>query len=141
MREARAEMEELNMINIEPNEAPVATTSGVGGASEGAPSRNGARRKTVSLQAKKPTKATASRATKAKKALERVPSPRTGTKGAKVLEMLARGKAATLAQIMKVTGWQAHSVRGFLSIAAKKHRIKIHSTRNEAGDRIYRIIK
>jgi hypothetical protein len=33
------------------------------------------------------------------------------------------------------------SVRGFISIAAKKHSIKIESAKNEAGDRVYKIAK
>ena len=40
---------------------------------------------------------------------------------------------------MKTTAWQAHSVRGFLSTAAKKHGLKIESTKTEAGDRVYQI--
>jgi hypothetical protein len=42
---------------------------------------------------------------------------------------------------MKATEWQAHSVRGFVSVAAKKHRLKIESAKNEAGDRAYKIAK
>ena len=55
--------------------------------------------------------------------------------------MIGRAKGATLAEIMKAADWQAHSVRGFISTAAKKHGAKIESTRNEAGDRVYRIVK
>ena len=40
---------------------------------------------------------------------------------------------------MKASDWQAHSVRGFLSTAAKKHRLKIESTRTETGNRLYKI--
>jgi hypothetical protein len=40
---------------------------------------------------------------------------------------------------MKATDWQAHSVRGFLSTAAKKHGIKIESAKNEAGERAYSV--
>jgi hypothetical protein len=36
---------------------------------------------------------------------------------------------------------QAHSVRGFLSTAAKKHGLKIEPTKTEAGDRVYQIKK
>ena len=42
---------------------------------------------------------------------------------------------------MKATDWQAHSVRGFLSTAGKKHGLKIESTKNEAGERTYKIAK
>ncbi len=68
-------------------------------------------------------------------------APHTESKGGKIIEMIGRTKGATLAEIMKTTGWQAHSVRGYISTAAKKHRIKIESTRNEAGNRLYKIAK
>jgi len=42
---------------------------------------------------------------------------------------------------MKATSWQAHSVRGFLSTAAKKHGLRIESTKTEARDRIYHVKK
>ena len=66
-------------------------------------------------------------------------TPRAESKGAKILELIGRPKGATLAEIMKTTAWQAHSVRGFLSTAAKKHGLKIESTKTEAGDRVYQI--
>jgi len=65
-------------------------------------------------------------------------APRAESKGAKILDMIARAKGATLAEIMKATDWQAHSVRGFISIAAKKHSINIESSKNDAGDRVYK---
>jgi len=40
---------------------------------------------------------------------------RQGSKTARVLELVKRSGGATLKHIMKATGWQAHSVRGFLS--------------------------
>jgi len=66
---------------------------------------------------------------------------RDGSKAAKVLELLKRSDGATLAELMKATGWQAHSVRGFLSTAGKKHKLKIESTRNGARERTYKIAK
>jgi hypothetical protein len=68
-------------------------------------------------------------------------APRAESKGAKILEMIGRAKGATLAEIMKATDWQAHSVRGFISTAAKKHGVKIESAKNDAGDRTYRSAK
>jgi hypothetical protein len=68
-------------------------------------------------------------------------APRAESKGAKILDMIARAKGATLAEIMKTTDWQAHSVRGFISTAGKKHGVKIESAKNDAGERTYRIGK
>jgi hypothetical protein len=62
-------------------------------------------------------------------------------KGARILEMVGRAQGATLAEITKATGWQAHSVRGFLSTAVRKREIKIESSKSEAGDRTYRIVE
>src|SRR5438309_330636 len=67
--------------------------------------------------------------------------PRAESKGAKILELIGRPKGASLAEIQKATDWQAHSVRGFLSTAAKKHGLKIESTKTEAGDRVYQVKK
>ena len=68
-------------------------------------------------------------------------APRPKSKGAKILELIGRPKGATLAEIVKATDWQKHSIRGFLSTAAKKHGLKIESTKTEAGDRVYQIKK
>ena len=68
-------------------------------------------------------------------------TPRAESKGAKILELIGRPKGATLAEIQKATDWQAHSVRGFLSTAAKKHKLNIESAKNEAGERLYKIAK
>jgi hypothetical protein len=68
-------------------------------------------------------------------------APRAESKGAKIIDMIGRAKGATLAEIMKATAWQAHSVRGFISTAAKKNRIKIESSKNDSGDRVYKIAK
>ena len=60
------------------------------------------------------------------------------SKQARVIAMLQSPTGTTIAAIMKATGWQAHSVRGFISTAGKKHGVEIESTKNEAGDRLYR---
>jgi hypothetical protein len=68
-------------------------------------------------------------------------TPRAESKGGKILALIGRPKGATLAEIMKTTDWQAHSVRGFLSTAAKKHKLHIESAKNETGERNYKIAK
>src|SRR5262249_9312609 len=62
-------------------------------------------------------------------------------KKAEVLAMMKRAKGATLAEIMEATGWQAHTVRGFVSILGSKGGEKVESSKNASGDRTYRIAK
>jgi hypothetical protein len=50
--------------------------------------------------------------------------PREGTKQQQVLAMLRRPEGTTVAQIAKVTGWQAHTVRGFFA-GLKKRGIEV----------------
>ena len=68
-------------------------------------------------------------------------TPRADSKGSKILALIGRPKGATLAEITTATEWQAHSVRGFISTASKKHNVNIESSKNEAGDRVYQIKK
>ena len=91
-------------------------------------------------------KASPEKAKTGKKAAKPAPAkeastPRAESKGAKILELIGRPKGASLAEIVKATDWQKHSIRGFLSTAAKKHGLKIESTKSEAGDRVYQIRK
>lgn len=65
---------------------------------------------------------------------------REGSKKAVVLEMLRRPEGATLADIQAATGWQAHSVRGFLSGSlGKKMGLTIESLKTSEGARAYRV--
>jgi hypothetical protein len=86
-----------------------------------------------STSAKKGTKGA-----KAAKAAKKESSSRKGSKTEKVLELLKRPNGATLAELMKATSWQAHSVRGFLSgTVGKKLGFKLESTKAEDGERTY----
>jgi hypothetical protein len=65
---------------------------------------------------------------------------REGSKTAKVLELLKRPGGATMKELMKATGWQPHSVRGFLSgTIGKKMGVKVESTKGEDGERSYSV--
>jgi hypothetical protein len=46
-----------------------------------------------------------------------------------VIALMKRVKGATLAEIMSVTKWQAHTVRGFISILGTKGGEKIESSK------------
>jgi hypothetical protein len=65
---------------------------------------------------------------------------RPDSKTAKVLAMLRRTEGATLQQIMGVTGWQAHSVRGFVSgTLGKKLHLTVVSAKGQDGQRRYSV--
>jgi hypothetical protein len=68
-----------------------------------------------------------------------LPKARAGTKHAQVVAMLQDRAGATIAAIMAATGWQQHSVRGFLAgVVRKKLGLNLVSERGESG-RVYRI--
>ena len=90
------------------------------------------------LAAKKEAKPASKKAAKVKEAKV----PREFSKKAIVLDLLRRPKGATMAEIAKATDWQNHSIRGFISgNLTKKMGLKVESTKNEAGERTYRIAK
>jgi hypothetical protein len=65
---------------------------------------------------------------------------RTGTKNAQVVAMLQDRAGTTIAAIMAATGWQQHSVRGFLAgVVRKKLGLNLVSEPGESG-RVYRIV-
>jgi Protein of unknown function (DUF3489) len=65
---------------------------------------------------------------------------RVGTKQDRVLSLLRRPEGVTLAVIMKATGWQQHSVRGFLAgVVRKKLDLALQSAKSD-DERFYRIV-
>jgi hypothetical protein len=64
---------------------------------------------------------------------------RSNTKSAQIINLLEQRAGATLRSIMDLTGWQAHSVRGFLRAQlSKKRGLRIESFTRK-GERVYRI--
>lgn len=62
------------------------------------------------------------------------------TKSDTVLKLLRAAKGASVNDLMKATGWQAHSVRGFLSGAVKKKLgLAVVSEIGKDGTRRYRV--
>jgi hypothetical protein len=77
---------------------------------------------------------------KSQKGAKSGPGAREGSKAAKVLDLLRRTDGASLKELMKAIGWQAHSVRGFLSgTIGKKMGLKLASAKSENGERRYSI--
>ena len=62
------------------------------------------------------------------------------TKTDKIIALLQRNTGATVSELAKATGWQRHSVHGFMSgTVKKKHGLEIKSTKEEDKDRRYRV--
>jgi len=79
-------------------------------------------------------------AKKAPTSPKKADSVRDGSKAAKILDLLKRPDGATAKELMKATGWQPHSLRGFLSgTVSKKMGLSVTSTKGEDGERTYSV--
>jgi hypothetical protein len=77
---------------------------------------------------------------KSAKQAKPVAGVREGSKAAKVLGLLRRPDGASLKELMKATGWLAHSVRGFLSgTVGKKMKLTVASAKDADGERRYSV--
>jgi hypothetical protein len=107
--------------NRAPRRAPVALAKGKAG-------KKATPAKKAPKGAKKATPAAKEKAT------------RSGSKTNKILELLKQPGGVTASALMKATGWQPHSVRGFLSgTVGKKMGLTVVSTKGEDGERNYSI--
>jgi hypothetical protein len=96
--------------------------------------------KTKSSPRRKPAKQRASKLRKRSSATAASVSRRTATKHDRVLALLRSKGGTTIAAIVRATGWQPHSVRGFLaSVVKRKLGLDLASEKTNSG-RVYRIV-
>jgi len=92
---------------------------------------------------KRSTKSTTAQATTAKPphpgVTDREKKHDAGSKQVRVIQKLQSPTGMTIAAMMKETGWQQHSVRGFLAgVVRKKLKLKLNSRKID-GSRVYRV--
>jgi uncharacterized protein DUF3489 len=113
-------------------------------AAHGAPKPKASKKKATPAKktapARKGAKKVAKSGKKAASANKGGTEARDGSRKAEVLDLMRRKQGATLKEIMKATGWQRHTVRGFVSgTLIKKQGLKVESFRSEDKERTYRI--
>ena len=140
----------------ETTETAVVAEQGAPAAPKKASSKKGTSKKTAAPKAKNAAKtATPKKAAKSAPKKLAKETPKTSEKAAKspaiprefskkgiVIDLLQRKGGATMVEIAKATDWQKHSIRGFISgQLTKKMGLTVESSKNEAGERTYRIAK
>lgn len=71
---------------------------------------------------------------------QKAPRTRENSKQAQVIAMLRHPEGATISEICKATGWQAHTVRGaFAGTFKKRLGLTITSHKPANGERVYQI--
>ena len=65
---------------------------------------------------------------------------RIGTKSATLVSLLRRKQGVSITEMMSATGWQAHSIRGFLAGALKKRLgLAVITSSSKSGERRYHV--
>lgn len=119
-----------------PSAAPLAPPPGLWVVRQGAAPRRTQMAKSTSKpsagsQAKAPAKAAAEDRAR--------PAAKAASKAATIIGLLRRENGATLDEMTEATGWQKHSVRGFMAGALKKqHGLAVSAEKANRG-RVYRI--
>jgi hypothetical protein len=109
---------------LRPRRAPVTPAKGKSG-------------KKATPAKKAPTGAKKAKGAKDAKAAKPV---REGSKTDRILELLKRPGGVTAKELMRVTNWQAHSLRGFLSgTVGKKMGLTVTSTKGDNCERTYSV--
>jgi len=69
----------------------------------------------------------------------KIKKPDPDSKQSRVIALLSSSDGTTIAAMMKATGWQQHSVRGFLAgVVRKKLKLNLNSEKID-GNRVYHI--
>jgi hypothetical protein len=111
---------------------------GFGGAADAAMTE---RRISMSKSGKKQSPSTAPSTVAAAKPSQQTQEADAGSKQSHVIAMLQSPKGATIAAMMEATGWQPHSVRGFLAgVVRKRLKLKLASKKLD-GNRVYQIAR
>lgn len=101
---------------------------------------SGRESKTTQAAATAPSKGRKPAASKKAKRAKQTKGARKGSKTAKVLALLQRPNGASLPELIRATGWQPHSVRGFLSgCVGKKLGLSVASVKDPDGTRRYSV--
>ena len=58
-----------------------------------------------------------------------------------IVNHLGRNNGASIAELVKTSGWQAHSIRGFMAGTLKKRGLIVMSTKQEGKDRRYMLME